>query len=70
MYRTLFTRNARLLAPGQSRLFTSGSLYQKTATETAKDGLKAVDRAVSDTIVKGIDKTGSYFFHCRTTYGS
>ena len=37
--------------------FSSSIILQKTATETAKDALKTVDRAVSDKIVDGIDAT-------------
>jgi hypothetical protein len=37
------------------RLFSTAAVYQKSATETVKDGLKAVDRTVSDVAVKGID---------------
>lgn len=37
------------------RTFTTSIAAQKTATETVKDGLKSVDRAVSDKIVEGID---------------
>ena len=35
--------------------FSSTARQEKTATETVKDGLKAVDRAVSDKLVDGID---------------
>jgi len=38
------------------RLFSTTVVYQKSATETVKDGLKAVDRTVSDAAVAGIDK--------------
>jgi hypothetical protein len=37
------------------RLFSTAAVYHKSATETVKDGLKAVDRTVSDVAVKGID---------------
>jgi len=37
------------------RLFSTAAVYHKSATETVKDGLKAVDRTVSDAAVKGID---------------
>jgi hypothetical protein len=40
------------------RLFTTSVVQQKTATDTVKDGLKQVDRAVSDVAVAGIDKGG------------
>jgi len=35
--------------------FSTAAVYQKSATETVKDSLKAVDRTVSDAAVKGID---------------
>jgi len=38
------------------RLFSTAVIYRKSATDSVKDGLKAVDRTVSDTIVYGIDK--------------
>ncbi|KAF2835904.1 hypothetical protein M501DRAFT_940815 [Patellaria atrata CBS 101060] len=47
MFRTAIAR--------QARLFTTSARVQKTATETVKDGLKAVDRTVSDVAVKGIE---------------
>jgi hypothetical protein len=37
------------------RAFTATCPAQKSAVESAKDGLKAVDRAVSDKIVDGIN---------------
>lgn len=37
------------------RPFTTSLAAQKTATDSVKDGLKKVDRAVSDKIVTGID---------------
>lgn len=37
--------------------FTTSIQLQKTATETVKDGLKTVDRAVSDKLVDGINIT-------------
>ncbi|PFH55800.1 hypothetical protein XA68_17608 [Ophiocordyceps unilateralis] len=40
----------------QRRAFTSTSATLKTATETVKDGLKSVDRTVSDNVlVPGLD---------------
>jgi len=42
------------------RLFSVAAVHQKSATETVKDGLKKVDRAVSDVAVAGIDKGGMY----------
>jgi len=48
-------RQAAIIKPAP-RLFSTAVVYQKSATETVKDGLKAVDRTVSDTVVAGIDK--------------
>lgn len=42
------------------RPFSTTLPAYKSATETAKDALKSVDRTVSDTLVKGIDKTGMF----------
>lgn len=39
----------------RTRTFTTSIAARKSATETVKDGLKTVDRAVSDKIVDGID---------------
>lgn len=41
--------------------FSISTRQQKTATESVKDGLKTVDRAVSDKIVDGIDIGGKSF---------
>jgi len=38
------------------RLFSTSIVHQKSPTEVVKDGLKKVDRAVSDVAVAGIDK--------------
>ncbi|KAK5057860.1 hypothetical protein LTR84_011861 [Exophiala bonariae] len=38
------------------RFFSVATVHQKSATETVKDGLKAVDRTISDAAVAGIDK--------------
>ncbi|KAK5995567.1 hypothetical protein PT974_03980 [Cladobotryum mycophilum] len=46
---------SRIAAAHSSRAFTTTYPVQKTATETVKDGLKTVDRAVSDKLVDGID---------------
>lgn len=43
-----------------TRAFTSTVVYQKTATETVKDGVKTVDQAVSSKIVDGIDAAGTW----------
>lgn len=37
------------------RAFSTSFAVRKTATETVKDGLKTVDRAVADKIVDGIE---------------
>ena len=50
MFRQTIIRNARL--------FSTNARLQKSATETVKDTLKAVDRTVSDAAVKGISKGG------------
>lgn len=47
MYRSAIARQARFLS--------TSARFQKSAVESAKDGLKSVDRSVSDTIVKGIE---------------
>lgn len=48
------------IARPSPRLFSTAVIYQKSATETVKDGLKAVDRTVSDAAVAGIDKGGEH----------
>ncbi|KEF62425.1 uncharacterized protein A1O9_00397 [Exophiala aquamarina CBS 119918] len=61
---SFLTRTAPLLrttvrssvAYSSPRLFSVAAVHQKSATETVKDGLKKVDRAVSDVAVAGIDK--------------
>ncbi|EXJ85689.1 hypothetical protein A1O1_06057 [Capronia coronata CBS 617.96] len=61
LYRStpLMRTAARASALQQSpRLFSTAIVHQKSATEAVKDGLKKVDRAVSDVAVAGIDKTG------------
>lgn len=50
------------------RLFSTTLVQKKTATETAKDALKSVDRTVSDTIVKGIDKGSKYIDEFELVY--
>ncbi|KAM3516170.1 hypothetical protein MY11210_000192 [Beauveria gryllotalpidicola] len=42
-----------------TRAFSSTVVYQKTATETVKDSIKTVDKAVSGKIVHGIDAAES-----------
>lgn len=55
MLRTMFVRNTRLFS-AQARLQNK---VTEAVTDNVKATLKAVDRSVSDTIVAGIDKTGS-----------
>ncbi len=40
------------------RLFSTSPAFRKSPVETAADAVKSVDRAVSDTLVKGIEKGG------------
>jgi hypothetical protein len=49
----------RAIAITAPRPFTTSLRVQKTATETIKDSAKAVDRAVSDKLVDGIDAATS-----------
>ncbi|PNS17243.1 hypothetical protein CAC42_6926 [Sphaceloma murrayae] len=54
----LSTRATRFVPTlARARPFSLSVRQQKSATETAKDTLKTVDRAISDNLVKGIDKT-------------
>ena len=48
----------RSSAASSPRFFSVAAVHQKSATDSVKDGLKAVDRAVSDVAVAGIDKGG------------
>lgn len=48
----------RVAAISASRTFTTSLAAHKSATETVKDGLKSVDRVVSDKIVDGINVGG------------
>jgi len=48
-------RSAAAASSSPVRCFSVAAVYRKTATETVKDGLKKVDRTVSDQVVKGID---------------
>ncbi|OAA73568.1 hypothetical protein ISF_00469 [Cordyceps fumosorosea ARSEF 2679] len=50
-----FRSASRALLP---RAFSTTAAYQKTATETVKDGIRTVDKAVSGKIVDGIDAAG------------
>lgn len=49
---TVVPRSANLLP---TKTFVSSTQCQKTATETAKDAVKAVDRTVSQAAIKGLD---------------
>jgi uncharacterized protein YjbJ (UPF0337 family) len=49
----------RAVAISAPRPFTTSLMAQKTATESVKDGLKTVDRTVSDKLVDGIDAATS-----------
>ncbi|KPM37573.1 hypothetical protein AK830_g8980 [Neonectria ditissima] len=53
---TLIPRVAFTQTP---RAFSTHFALNRTATEAAKDGLKTVDRVVSDKIVDGIDATAT-----------
>jgi hypothetical protein len=55
--RAAFTTR-RALATTAPRAFSTTIVAKKTATETVKDTLKTVDRAVSDKIVGGIELGG------------
>jgi len=46
---------SRIAAVRTSRTFTTSLAVQRTPTETVKEGLKHVDRAVSDKLVDGIN---------------
>jgi hypothetical protein len=50
------------IATQAPRAFSTSFAHQKTATETVKDGLKTVDRAVSDKLVDGLDAAGTFPF--------
>ena len=51
MFRQVVARNVRLFS-------TSRVVLEKGPIEGAKDAVKQVDRTVSDTLVKGIEKGG------------
>jgi hypothetical protein len=40
------------------RAFSTSLAQRKTVTDNVKDGLKTVDRTVSDTLVAGLDAAG------------
>lgn len=46
-----------------SRAFSTTVVYEKTVTETVKDGIRTVDQAVSSKIVDGINAAGMYIGH-------
>jgi hypothetical protein len=53
----------RLPATYTQRSFTSTTIQQKTATETVKEGMKKVDRAVSDNVaIPALDAAGTPTF--------
>ncbi|KAH7156886.1 hypothetical protein EDB81DRAFT_403341 [Dactylonectria macrodidyma] len=45
----------RMIAIQAPRSFSTSIAFNRTATETIKDGVKTVDRAVSDKLVDGIN---------------
>lgn len=54
MLRTAVTR--------QARLFATSPALQRGPVQAGKDALKTVDRAVADTLVKGIETGGTFSF--------
>ncbi len=48
------------IAARAPRAFSTSIVYQKSPTESVKDGLKSVDRAVSDKLVDGLDAAGTF----------
>lgn len=61
MFRQTLLRNARL--------FSTSVRVNKGPVEAGKDAVKNVDRSVSDTIVKGIEKGGEFLPHGHNTDG-
>lgn len=57
--RSLATSIPRTLTTTSIRTFTTSPALSKTATDSVKDGLKTVDRAVSDKLVDGINLTST-----------
>jgi hypothetical protein len=43
----------------QARLFAASPALQRGAVQAGKDALKTADRAVADTLVKGIETAGA-----------
>jgi hypothetical protein len=58
LYRSNVALRSAAVARPSPRLFSTAVVYRKSATETVKDGLKAVDRTVADAAIKGIDAGG------------
>ncbi|GAM87511.1 hypothetical protein ANO11243_055370 [Dothideomycetidae sp. 11243] len=54
-----FRSAMRLSVLGGRRTFATTPLARKSATEAAKDTLKAADRTVSDQLVKGINASAN-----------
>lgn len=52
---------SRIAAVRTSRTFTTSLAAQRTATETIKDELKHIDRAVSDKLVDGINIASTFY---------
>jgi hypothetical protein len=44
----------------QARLFATSPALQRGPVQVGKDALKTVDRAVADTLVKGIETGGAF----------
>ena len=61
MFRQQLARNARLFS-------TSVRVQNKGPVDAVKDAAKQVDKAVSQTIVAGIEKGGTSKSHCSCPY--
>ena len=46
----------------QARLFSTSVRVRKSAVDQAKEALSSVDKSVAQTIVKGIEKGGTYTY--------
>lgn len=58
---------SRRVAVQAPRSFSTSLAWRKTPTESVKDGLKTVDRAVTDNVViPGIDAAGALFLTLRS----
>ena len=54
----------RLAVPHAQRAFATSALLRKSPTESVKDGLKTVDRTVTDNVVlPGLETAGSCTTH-------